>query len=173
MKLLFKNLYEAFETKKQTFLDAALKPIATIDRYRGQPLDPTAFEYFELPAIFIGHSTAWTEEVGGTWTGTQTLEFHVVLETMGETGSQYTNHEEGLKYFDYISAIRKVLDPFRTSYTSKMKRSTDNEVDTGVVIYEILRYTLDYDDVDAAEEDRYTESENDDLDLRGGLVKHL
>lgn len=173
MQNLFLKLYEAFATAAPDFEAAGLKPIATIDRYRGQPIEPEAFEYFDHPALFVGRQTTWSEEKGGVWVGTPTLEFHLLLDTMGETGSQYTNHEEALGYFKYITQVRKVLDNFRTDFTSKFKRANDNEVDTGVFIYEIIRYTFDFEDWDAVPEGKYVDSEDDDLELRGGLVKHL
>ncbi len=172
MKQLFLNIYNAFKNAEGDFKAAGLKPIATIDRYRGQPLEPEAFEYFELPAVFIGRQTNWTEQTD-VWQGTLNLSFHIVTDYPGETGSQYTNHEQALKYQDLITEIRKVLDGFSSGQTSRLSRSTDTEVDTGVIVYEILGYACTFFDDAAVQDCKYIDTEDNELEMLGGLVKKL
>jgi len=142
-KDLIKALYEAFEDEKQSFIDAGVKPIATIDRYRGQPLNPEQFEYYELPALFFQRPVSWERE-GNVYNGLILFTFHLVTDPTWEASNIATNKDAGLKYYTLVDKVREVLDNFKTAFTGTMFRTQDSEIDTGVVMYDTLGYQCEY-----------------------------
>jgi hypothetical protein len=163
---LILELHQAFENAKPAFIAAGVPPVATIDRWRGQTLAPGQFEYYPLPALFIGRSTSWSRE-GNCYNGDMTLSFHFETETTGEMGSIATGKEEALKYYDLVNQVRRVLDAFSSERVSSLERASDEEVDNGVTIYEILRYRCLYYET----EPEQAEAEPEDVEeLGAGLV---
>ena len=154
---------------KPRFIAAGLPPVATIDRWRGQILDPEAFEYYPLPALFIGRATSWKRQ-GRCWNGDTAFSFHFETETTGEMGSIATGKEEALKYYRLVNLVRGVLDAFSSERISSLERSSDTEVDTGVTIYEILGYNAIY--YEYQPEHREEEPEELEED-RVGLVRMM
>ena len=62
MNFLLQKIYRTFEANNSLLTDAGLQPVGTIDLYRGQPLNPEGFEYYEIPALFIDYSIAWERQ---------------------------------------------------------------------------------------------------------------
>lgn len=151
------KLYQAFEDSKPDFTAAGLEPVAFIDRFRGQPLNPEQYEYFPLPAIFIGRSIQWVQ-AGNVYNGALMLDFHLVSEPTWEMSNISTNREEGLKYYRWVNQVRKVLDKFSSEETANLQRSNDREIDTGVTIYEVIAYTTTL--YAPEDEQEYTTPEN-------------
>lgn len=142
-KQLFLDLYTAFENAKQEFTDAGLKPVMFLDRYRGQPLNPEQFEYYDLPAIFIERSVAWARE-GQTYNGTLQLRFHCVTDPTWDVSNISTGKAAGLEYFNWLDKVRETLDNLRVEYCSSLFRTSDEAIDTGGVMYEVLGYQCEY-----------------------------
>lgn len=140
---LMLELYQAFADAAPAFVAAGVPTVEVIDRYRGQPLNPEQFEYFPLPAIFISTSMTW-QKIGNLYNGLLNWELHIVNEPTWEMSSIATNKEEGLQYYRYVNEVRKVMDNFESERISKPLRSTDREIDTGVIIYQVLGYTSTY-----------------------------
>lgn len=168
---LFLKIYQAFEAKKQVFLDAGLKPVLHIDKYRGQPLNPAQFEYYDIPAIFIDWRVTWSK-AGEHYNGALTLEFHVVTDATWDTSNVSTNVEAGLKTILHHGLIRSVLDGLESENTSKLIRIDENPVDTGVVNYELMRYECTYYDPKLSESE-YIDTLIEALKITGNLVKRI
>lgn len=166
---LFLKIYEKFEEKKSLFLDAGLKPVLHIDKYRGQPLNPAQFEYYEIPAIFIDWRIQWSK-TGKAYDGRLSLDFHVVTDATWDTSNVSTNHAEGLRTIVHHALIRSVLDDLQSENTSRLQRVDENPVDTGVVNYELLRYECNYSDPMLVGED-YAEVLIEALRIMGNLVR--
>lgn len=145
MITLFLKIYEAFEASKELFIEAGLPPIKFIDKYRGQPLNPAQFEFYELPAIFIDYKVKW-EKVGRAYDGTVGLEFHIVTDATWDTSNISTNNVEGLKNSVNHALIRSVLDDLESENTTKLQRSEEYPVDSGVVVYNKMEYKCVYSD---------------------------
>lgn len=142
-KDFFKDIKAAFEDSAALFTDAGMKPIAFIDRFRGQPLNPEAFEYYPLPAIFIQRKIKWKRE-GRLYNGTVLLSFHIVTDPTWDMSNISAHQDDGLNYFTFLDKVREVLDNFKTPYTSTMDRSEDDDVDAEVVFYDVLTYQCEY-----------------------------
>lgn len=168
---LFLKIYQAFEDKKQMFLDAGLEPVLHLDKYRGQPLNPAQFEYYDIPAIFIDWRIVWSKS-GKSYDGKLSLDFHVVTDATWDTSNVSTNHEAGLKTIVHHALIRSVLDDLQSENTSRLVRVDENPVDTGVVNYELLRYECNYSDP-MLTGDEYIEVLIEALKISGQLVKRL
>ena len=138
----FQGIYEVFEANSQNFIDAGLQPVRTIDRFRGQTTEPEKFEYFPTPAIFIGLKINWQRQ-GGKYVGIASIDFHIQTDGQTETGNYFTGHEQALQQTFFYKSVQKLLDEFETEYTSKLIRSDETDIDTGVVQYNILSYTCE------------------------------
>lgn len=144
MDVLLKKIYDVFAANTALFTDLNVAPVKTIDLYRGQPATPEQFEYFETPALFIDYSLDW-KRVGKTWDASGTLDVHVVTDNpFHDTGNIFTSLDEGLKKTFYYTIARKLLDNLESDNTSKLVRSTEQPVDTGVSVYHKLSYTFNY-----------------------------
>ncbi|WP_367867882.1 hypothetical protein [Pedobacter sp. WC2423] len=171
MTELFLKIYQAFDDNKALFLELGLEPVKHVDKYRGQPLNPAQFEYYDIPAIFIGRKTEWTK-VGKSYKGKTMLEFHVVTDATWDTSNISTNKEEGLKNVMYHQLVHYVLDDLETENTGKLQRLDDEPIDTGVVNYEVMKYECAYNDpMITGEEYVYLMIEK--LKIAGKLVKNL
>ena len=142
-KDFFKDIKAAFDNNAALFTDEGMKPIAFIDRFRGQPLNPERFEYYPLPAIFIQRKIKWKRE-GNLYNGTALLSFHIVTEPTWDMSSIAPNQDDVLNYFTFLDKVREVLDNFDTPYTSTMVRTEDDDVDAEVVFYDVLTYECEY-----------------------------
>lgn len=140
MEAIYKRVYELFDANKQLFIDAGFQPIRTIDKYRGQTINPQKFEIFETPALFIRTRTKWNKE-GKQYTGNITVDFHLVIDEEGETANLYSNYEEALKQAFYYRTVQVMLDDLSGEGFSKLTRVEDVPVDLDVFAYDILTYS--------------------------------
>ncbi len=139
MQPLIERIYEVMQANNQLFVTAGLQPIETLDLYRGQPLNPEAFEFFETPAIFIGWEIRWKRE-GKTKIGTGSLDVHIVLDSPFQTGNIFTGYENALKQIFGYELIDAILDGLESETTSKLELNNQRPVDTGVIAYQIFTY---------------------------------
>jgi hypothetical protein len=147
MDNIIKAVYELFEQKNSELTNAGLQPVRTIDRYRGQTLNPEQFELYGIPAIFIQWGVKWNM-VGKTYTGEVSLAFHVVTDEPWETANIYVGSDDALKKAFFHTAVQRILDDLQGPGFNKIQRSEDAAVDTGVICYTILGYTTTiYDNV--------------------------
>lgn len=162
MDKLIKRVYEMFEENNPNLVEAGLQPVRTIDRYRGQTLNPEQFEYYPIPAVFIGWRIKWNKE-GNTYKGNASIDFHIVTEEPWGTDNNSTNYEDALKKAFFHKAVQKMLDQLESEETSKLMRGEDMPVDTGVICYNILGYTCTVYDVPG----------KDDIVLTDELTVHI
>lgn len=142
-KQFFIDIDQAFKNAAPDFTAAGVKPIAFIDRFRGQPLNPEHFEYYELPAIFIQRTIKWERE-GREYNANMELKFHLVTEPTWDMANISPNRDSGLQYYTFLDQVRNVLDNFKVLYMSSLFRDEDVDMDSGVVFYDILGYKCLY-----------------------------
>lgn len=171
MEQFFISVYDAFEAAKAKFTDIGLKPVLHIDKYRGQTVDPTQFEYFEIPALFIDWKCKW-ERSGRVYNGTLTLDFHLLTDATWDTANISTNRVEGLKSVLYLTLVRNVLDHIKSPNTGPLMRSEDDPMETEVTNYHILKYTAPYYDPATTNPD-WIDVMIEELRLAGYLQKKL
>ena len=142
MEQLITKVYEVFNNadNKQIFIDLGFEPVQTIDKFRGQTTMPEKFEYYPIPAIFIGWQIKWRRE-GKINVGDATIDFHIVNDEPSDTGSIFTNYDEALKQTFFYKAVQKMLDNLEAEGINKLIRLSEIPVDTGVVCYNILSYS--------------------------------
>jgi hypothetical protein len=169
--LFIKAIKAAFETPEtiDLFEAAAIPIVKHIDKFRGQPLNPEQFEYFELPALFYELKIDWSKS-GKQYTGTMNCGFHIVQDATWETSSISTNMDEGLKQITLLNLVRHVLDNIQSANTGKLTRLSDLTVDSGVTIYDLLTYSGMYSEPSIADIKRYVEVVPDLL-VTGDVVK--
>jgi hypothetical protein len=168
MDHLIKKVYQLFEDNNQELIDKGLQPVGTIDRYRGQTLNPEQFEYYAIPAIFIGWRIKW-ERNGKTYKGNASIDFHIVTEEPWGTDNKSTNVDDALKNAFFHKAVQKMLDDLESEDTGKLQRGDDVPVDTGVICYTILGYNCTvYDEVGT---DTFQLSEDLTLNITGKLKR--
>ena len=171
MEQLILDLYTAFQNAQADFTTAGVPLVQTIDRFRGQPMNPEQFEYFELPALFFELSITW-ERINKVYNGKMAINFHLVAEPTWDTSNIATSKEAGLQYYQLLAQIRNVLDNFKCEFTSTFERTNDHSVDSGVVNYDVLGYSCDYYDPMGIGP-VYNEATPEDIDLRSVWVKKL
>jgi hypothetical protein len=157
------RLNQLFEDNKNMYEDEGLPFIKTIDKFRNQPLNPEAFDLFELPAIFVNRSIQW-EKSGKTYNGIMTVEYHVVQDATWPTENFSTNIEEGLKQYQFLSITRYLLDDFESDNTSKQQRVNETPIDADGSIYDLLTYTCNYFDPFISGK-KYVETQGDALNV--------
>lgn len=160
---LFLDICTAFKDAAPAFITAGVKPVAFIDRFRGQPLNPEQFEYYELPAMFLQSKIDWVR-TGRNYNATLKLSVHLVTEPTWDMSSIASNQEEGLKYYRYVEQVRNVFDNLQTAQTGTFFRDTDENVDAGVVFYDILGYEVPYYEASTINP-VYEEDEDPDMDV--------
>lgn len=143
MEKFFISVYDAFDAAKPVFTELDIKPVLHIDKYRGQPVDPTQFEYFELPALFIDWKMSW-ERAGRTYKGTVNLDFHLLTDATWSTSNISTNRVAGLKSVLYLSLVRNILDRVKSENMGTLMRAEDTTIETEVTNYHLLKYTAPY-----------------------------
>lgn len=168
MTHLFLKICQAFEAKKQLFINAGLEPVTHIDRYRGQPLNPEQFEYYPLPAIFIDWRISWVKS-GKNYDGDLSLDFHVITHAASDASNIATSSFEGLKNITYHALIRAILDNLESQNTGKLLREGENPVEAGAVNYQMMRYRCNYSDP-GFYENEYAEAFIKTLKINGKLV---
>lgn len=136
-KLLLK-IYDEFAAKAQDFVDAGLKPIAFLDLYRGQPIEPTRFEAYALPAIFFDYNIDWTQSENGA--GLLTLDAHILIDAGHHTDNLSPNKADGLSIVKYYRYIDYVLRYLESENTSKLKLANENPVETDYYNYHVMQY---------------------------------
>ena len=171
MDKFIKALNQKFADNQAAFTDAGLPFVKTIDKFRNQPLNPEAFEYFELPAIFVNRSIQWVKE-GKYYTGLMTVEFHVVQDATWPTESFSSTIDDGLKQYIFLNIVRALLDDFESENTSKLQRSTETPVDADVSIYDVISYTCNYYEPLPAGK-QYIDAAGDNLNLTKNLYQHI
>lgn len=164
---LFIKIYEVFKNNHALFENLGLEPVRHIDFYRGQPLNPEQFEYYDIPALFMDWKITW-DKAGRVYKGIVSVDFHLVTDATWDTSNVSTNHLEGVKIVLYHTLVRSVLDNIETEDTSKLKRIDENPIDTGVTNYHLLRYQCEYSDPMLTGE-QYIEATIEKLKLIGHL----
>jgi hypothetical protein len=164
------QLNERFETMASLFTAASLPTLKTIDKYRGQPINPEQFDLFPLPALFIERSIQWQKQ-GKYYNGIMTVNFHLLQDATWATENFSTGIEEGLKQYQFISLVRRVLDEFESENTGKLQRVSEAPVDADVCIYDMLTYQCHYQE--PAPLKLYTETAGDALNLTKEIKEQL
>ena len=171
MLLLVKRIYEVFAANAALFTDAGLQPVQTIDLYRGQTVEPDKFEFFPTPAVFIQKHIRWTKE-GKRYCGKTMIDFHFVTDLSDGTANFFTNHEAALSATLQGAIIHGILDDLQSEKTSRLVRTEDKDVDTGVVQYTIYGYECTI--WDDASNGNTVEIDGATVQVMGKqLVKHL
>lgn len=174
MDLLLQKIYEVVEANNDSiFRHLALEPVRTMDLYRGQPLNPEKFEYFETPALFFDYAITSWEKKGNSYAGNGSIDVHVVVDSPFDgTSNIFTNKAESLRRVFYYKIVRRLLDNLESENTSKLIRRDERPVDTGVIVYHVLPYTFSYYDPEQINSNTITIG-NETLEIVGKLVKKI
>ena len=101
------------------------------------------------------------------------IDFHVVTDEPWETANIYTNHEDALKKAFFHKVLHKIFDNLEGENFSKLTRVDDVPIDTGVICYNILRYTTNLYEADPIGSDTILVGDDATVQLKGKLVKQL
>ena len=134
------ELYKLLESKKQVFIDAGLAPFEYLDVYRGQPLQPQLYEYFPLPAIFIGFSMTGN---GIRQKRTVTMELHLITDTMPDTSNISEQKDTGVKRFMYYLLVQQILEDSTLGKTTKLVFGNEEPIEIPVINYHTQTYSFD------------------------------
>ena len=151
------------EEAKKEFADQNLQPIKYIDLYRGQPIRPARFEYFDLPAVFVGYTINWrTQEVS--------LDIHVMLDQNHSTSSISINKLKGLEIMKYYEVIRGLLVDLESEETGKLQLSNEQSIEADVVNYQVITFSCK---IEKVVKKKYVESEIKDINIDKGQIRRF
>jgi len=177
MLLLLQKIYELFELEenKQLLIDAGLQPIATIDLYRGQTLNPEQFEFYATPALFLQWKIRWNKRsVSKVKNGIGELIVHVVSDApVAETGSIFTNYNEALAKVMGYQTINEILQGCTTEMNSGLDLVDEYPVDTGVMAYQVQVYEFTAFKTVPQKPITYVGGNDGDVEVSGELIKQL
>lgn len=165
------ELYKIFELNNDKFEEYGLDSHFFIDLYRSQPEDPTQYEYFSLPAIFVDYQLVGQ---GRNKPRLVTMILHVVTDEMPDASNVMIEHASGLKRFLYHTIIQEILEGTPLGNTSRLEFVNEGIIDTEVVNYHNQSYTFEaylQDLAGTPQEIQYGIIEL--LKLQGKLVKEI
>ncbi len=133
------ELYKIFELNNDKFEEYGLDSHFFIDLYRSQPEDPTQYEYFSLPAIFVDYQLVGQ---GRNKPRLVTMILHVITDEMPDASNVMIEHASGLKRFLYHTIIQEILEGTPLGNTTRLEFVNESITDTEVVNYHNQSYTF-------------------------------
>jgi hypothetical protein len=161
MKELYTSLLARFAAAEALFTTESLKPIAHIDRFKGQYLNPELHPVYPVPALFFKFNITWEDKGQNTQRGAGILEVHTELENYHESGSNSLDQAEALKDYDYLTIIHSLIQGFQ-DYSRISTDEDENPSNTNVTI---TRYSFTVDDDSTERYSDWIKEKLDDLVL--------
>ncbi|MBQ3658021.1 MAG: hypothetical protein II956_14465 [Bacteroidales bacterium] len=107
MKRVYNAIMSALQKKAAQFKVLGVNPPETFDIHLGQENNPEDFE-FALPAIFYDYSL---DIVGGF-----VYVYLYIIQDYGEDTENFaTNRDNGIRFLDFITAVKRCLNNVRTT----------------------------------------------------------
>ncbi len=164
------SLYQKLESSASIFTARGLQPIAFIDVYRSQPLEPELYEYFPLPAIFVDYTMQGN---GINQRRTVNLTLHVVTDEMPDASNISEQKNDGLNRFMYQLSLQQILEGVKLGKTTALKFITENIIDVPVINYHSQQYEFEAYIGDMAGDITTILGEFERLNIYGSLWKKL
>lgn len=134
------EFYKLLNENEDKFNNRGITPIAFMDIYRSQPLEPELYEYFPLPAIFIDYTM---QGQGVKSPRLVTMTIHVVTDEMPDASNIATQRLDGIKRFLYNLTLQEILENSMLGNTSRLKFLTETLLDAPVVNYHMQTYEFE------------------------------
>ena len=134
------ELHKLIDINKQKFIDAGLNGNFFIDIYRSQPLDPEAYEYFPLPAIFVDYSMLGQ---GKNKARKITLTLHIVTDEMPDASNISPQKESGLNRLLYNLLLQQIVEGAKLGATTPLTFIDEHPIDETVINYYIQTYEFE------------------------------
>lgn len=134
------ELHKLIDINKQKFIDAGLNGNFFIDIYRSQPLDPEAYEYFPLPAIFVDYSIIGQ---GKRNPRAVTITLHIVTDEAPDISNVSEQKTEGLKRFLYYLLLQEIFEGAKLGSTTPLQFIDEQPIDAPVVNYHSQTYEFE------------------------------
>ena len=107
MKPIYNAITAALQKKAAQFNVLGVNPPETFDIHLGQELNPEEFE-FALPAIFYDYSTDFAS-------GYVYVYLYIVQDYADDTENFAINRDNGIRFFDLLTAVKRCLNGIRTT----------------------------------------------------------
>jgi hypothetical protein len=164
MKSIYNSLLSRINSGAQLFTTNGLKPIAHIDRFKGQYLNPELHQPWHVPAIFFKFNINWADKGQNTQRGAGILEVHIELENYHESYSGSPDKDAALKDYDYVAIIHSLIQGFGGSTWSAFSRiTTDEDENPSNTNVTIVRYVFDVDDDSTEKYANWVKQKLDDM----------
>jgi hypothetical protein len=134
------SLYNLLDASREKFAGRQLEPVAFVDIYRSQPLEPELYEYFPLPALFVDYTM---QGQGYNAPRLVTMTLHIVTDAMPDTSSISAQRMDGVKRFLYNMTIQELLENARLGNTGRLRFITEALIDAPVVNYHVQTYEFE------------------------------
>lgn len=136
----FLKLSELFANNQSKFTQIGLEAKFFIDVYRSQPLDPSLYEYFTLPAIFVDYKMTGQ---GKNQPRLITLTLHIITDEMPDASNISDLQQDGLKRFLYATTIQQLLEGSTLGNTTPLKFIAEDIIDAPVINYHTQVYEFE------------------------------
>jgi hypothetical protein len=167
MDYIYLPCKDQIKSKSQLFIDNGVKPIAHLDRFKGQYLNPDLHQPYSLPAVFFKFSVTWEDLTNNTQKGIGILEVHVELENYAESADGSPDIEKALLDYETIRVLNAVLHGFKTEqFTALKRRSTDEDENPTSTNITIVRYAFEVLDESMEKNRNWLREKLDDLELK-------
>ena len=147
IEAIYRALLTRFNGAAPLFQTENLKPIAHIDRFKGQYLNPELHTVWNVPAIFLKFNITWENTANNKQRGAGILEVHVELDNYHESYLGSSDFEKALVDYKYLQIIHALVQGFGGDTWGPMSRITsdedENPSNTNVTI---IRYMFNVDD---------------------------
>lgn len=141
MKLQLLALYQLIEDSANSFIENGLMPIAFIDTYRTQVLEPEKYEAYPVPAIFVDYKITGK---GIKKPRLVSLYLHIITDDNIVNGSSISpDKNKGLNHYLYCSLIQQIIEAKTLSGSGKIKFIQEGIVDSPVVNYHTQEYEFE------------------------------
>lgn len=163
-------LYSLLEGNRQKFVDRQLEPVAFIDIYRSQPLEPELYEYFPLPALFVDFTM---QGQGYNKPRLVNMTLHIVTDAMPDASNISAQRLDGVKRFLYNLTMQELLDNARLGNTGHLRFVSESLIDAPVANYHAQAYEFECYLTEAiGENPKKIIGEFERLGIFGSLINH-
>ncbi|MDD2984712.1 MAG: hypothetical protein PHQ74_15140 [Crocinitomicaceae bacterium] len=177
MKELYQKIIEILTSQlvKDEFVENGLKPIQTIDLYKGQYQAWEEFELIPLPAVLIDWSVFEGAQGNNKDNRQLSLTLHLIYEQVQDT-SNFGDLTTSLRFFDFIELVQKHIGNLKTEKVGNLIFISQQPValDRPGIVHSISYNGVFYGfSTDPKDDFDYTAENESDLDLSGELVKSI
>lgn len=165
MDFIYTAIIAKIKANATIFTDNGLQTIATIDRFKGQYINPELHQPYARPALFVGFKTQWKDVGNLNQKGDTTVTLHLELEnSVAESADGSPDQEVALQDFTYMSVLNALIHGMAgNQYSRLMRKTTDEDEEPLQTNVTLITYDTEVTDNSAERYKDYIEVPLDDM----------